>query len=64
MIPTIPLRPDRTQWLNDIAHTEWTLEEIAGGEPSKHLTSCAIISIIYECTIEPLSQKHLILRTV
>ena len=34
-----PLRPDRTQWLNDIAHTEWTLEEIAGGEPLKHLTS-------------------------
>ena len=34
-----PIRPDRTQWLNDIAHTEWTLEEIAGGEPLKHLTS-------------------------
>ena len=23
-----PIRPDRQQWLNDYAHTEWTIEEI------------------------------------
>ena len=34
-----PLMPDRTQWLNDYAHTEWTTEEIIQGIPIKHLTS-------------------------
>ena len=34
-----PRMPDRTQWLNDIAHTEWTVEEISQGIPHKHLTS-------------------------
>ena len=34
-----PLMPDRTQWLNDYAHTEWTIEEISQGIPIKHLTS-------------------------
>ena len=34
-----PLMPDRTQWLNDYAHTEWTLEEIEQGLPLKNLTS-------------------------
>ena len=34
-----PVRPDRTQWLNDYAHTEWTIEEISSGIPIKHLTS-------------------------
>ena len=34
-----PLRPDRTQWLNDYAHTEWTVEEISQGIPLKRLTS-------------------------
>ena len=34
-----PLRPDRTQWLNDYAHTEHTLEEISQGIPLKYLTS-------------------------
>ena len=34
-----PLRPDRQQWLNDYAHTEWTLEEISQGIPIKRLTS-------------------------
>ena len=34
-----PLTPDRTQWLNDYAHTEWTVEEISQGLPLKHLTS-------------------------
>lgn len=33
-----PLMPDRTQWLNDYAHTEWTVEEIAQGIPLKQLT--------------------------
>ena len=33
-----PLMPDRTQWLNDYAHTEWTVEEIAQGNPIKRLT--------------------------
>ena len=35
----MPKRPDRTQWLNDNAHTEWTLEEIAEGKPLNRLTS-------------------------
>lgn len=29
----------REQWLNDYAHTEWTIEEIAKGIPLKHLTN-------------------------
>ena len=31
--------PDRQQWLNDYAHTEYTLDEISAGEPLKYLTS-------------------------
>ena len=34
-----PLMPDRQQWLNDYAHTEFTVEEISQGIPLKHLTS-------------------------
>jgi hypothetical protein len=34
-----PLYGDRTQWLNDYAHTEYTIEEISQGLPLKHLTS-------------------------
>lgn len=34
-----PLTPDRTQWLNDLAHTEWTVQEIAQGIPLKQLTN-------------------------
>ena len=34
-----PLTPDRTQWLNDYAHTEYTVEEITSGMPLKCLTS-------------------------
>ena len=34
-----PLTPDRQQWLNDYAHTEWTVEEISQGLPIKQLTS-------------------------
>lgn len=33
-----PLMPDRTQWLNDYAHTEYTLDEIKAGIPLKYLT--------------------------
>ena len=33
-----PIMPDRTQWLNDYAHTEYTLDEIAQGIPLKRLT--------------------------
>ena len=33
-----PLMPDRTQWLNDYAHTEYTVEEISAGLPLKRLT--------------------------
>jgi hypothetical protein len=28
-----PLRPDRQQWAWDLAHTEWTVDEIALGQP-------------------------------
>lgn len=34
-----PVRPDRTVWLNEIAHTEWTTEEIASGKPMRLLFS-------------------------
>jgi hypothetical protein len=34
-----PLMPDRQQWLNDYAHTEYTIEEISQGLPLKNLTS-------------------------
>ena len=34
-----PLYGDRTQWLNDYAHTEYTIEEISKGFPLKNLTS-------------------------
>jgi hypothetical protein len=34
-----PMMPDRQQWLNDYAHTEYTIEEITQGIPLKHLTS-------------------------
>jgi hypothetical protein len=34
-----PMMPDRTQWLNDYAHTEYTVEEISQGIPLKDLTS-------------------------
>lgn len=33
-----PLRPERQQWLNDYAHTEYTIEEIAAGIPLNILT--------------------------
>ena len=34
-----PTMPDRQQWLNDYAHTEYTLDEISTGIPLKNLTS-------------------------
>ena len=34
-----PLMPDRTEWLNDYAYTEWTVDEIAQGIPLKRLTT-------------------------
>ena len=34
-----PLKPDRQQWLNDYAWTEFTVEEISQGIPIKRLTS-------------------------
>ena len=33
-----PLMPDRQEWLNDYAYTEWTVEEISQGLPLKRLT--------------------------
>ncbi len=33
-----PVMPDRTQWLNDYAWTEFTVEEISAGIPLKRLT--------------------------
>lgn len=35
---TKPIIPDRTQWLNDLAYTEWTQDEIKTGHPIKRLT--------------------------
>ena len=34
-----PWMPDRTAWLEDIAHTEWTTQEIASGLPVQRLLS-------------------------
>ena len=34
-----PMMPERQQWLNDYAHTEYTIEEISQGIPLKRLTS-------------------------
>jgi hypothetical protein len=34
-----PIKPDREQWLNDYAWTEFTVEEIAAGIPLKLLTA-------------------------
>ena len=34
-----PMMPDRQQWLNDYAHTEYTIEEISQGLPLKNLTN-------------------------
>ena len=34
-----PVMPDRTQWLNDYAHTEYTIDEISQGIPLKRLTN-------------------------
>jgi hypothetical protein len=34
-----PFKPDRTQWLNDYAWTEYTLDEISQGIPLKRLTN-------------------------
>lgn len=34
-----PVMPDRTQWLNDYAWTEFTIEEISNGLPLKRLTN-------------------------
>jgi hypothetical protein len=34
-----PKMPDRQQWLNDLAYTEWTVEEIAQGLPLGRLIS-------------------------
>ena len=34
-----PLRPNRKQWLNDYAHTEYTIEEISQGLPLKNFTN-------------------------
>lgn len=34
-----PNTPDREQWANDIAYTEWSVEEIANGFPLDRLTS-------------------------
>jgi hypothetical protein len=32
-----PLRPDRTQWIEQLAHTEWTISEIESGSPLQRL---------------------------
>lgn len=32
-----PQKPDRSQWLVDVSHTEWTREEIASGYPLSRL---------------------------
>lgn len=36
-----PLMPERSSWFNDLAHTEYTVEEIRSGLPLKNLTFTA-----------------------
>lgn len=38
-----PLMPNREQWANDLAYTEWTIEEIASGEPLDRLQAKIIV---------------------
>lgn len=33
----VPNKPDRAQWINDLAYTQWTLEEMRSGEAWEHL---------------------------
>lgn len=33
-----PIKPDRQQWLNDLAHTEFTIQEIADGLPLRNFS--------------------------
>lgn len=33
----VPNMPDRTQWLNDLCYTQWTLDEMRSGEAWNHL---------------------------
>lgn len=37
-----PLRPDRTQWIQQLAHTEWTILEIESGEPLQRLLKSVV----------------------
>jgi hypothetical protein len=37
-----PQMSDRTQWLNDIAYTEWSIEEIESGEPLNRILNFLI----------------------
>jgi hypothetical protein len=41
-----PLMPDRTQWLNDYAWTEFTVQEISEGIPLKRLTNALESAIV------------------
>jgi len=34
-----PLMPERTEWLEDLCHTEWTLGELSSGYPISRLLS-------------------------
>lgn len=47
-----PNRPDRTQWLNDLAWTEWTVEEMKKGIPQQRLINHFQLSTITgSCTV-------------
>lgn len=37
-----PLRPDRTQWIEQLAHTEWTIPEIESGLPLQRLLKSVV----------------------
>lgn len=44
-----PSRPDRQQWLNDLAYCEWTVEEIAQGLPLARLMT----AVPHHAAIQP-----------
>ena len=37
-----PLRPDRTQWIEQLGHTEWTMSEIESGLPLLRLLKSVV----------------------
>lgn len=46
-----PAKPDRAQWANNIAYTEWTIGEIRAGHPFSRLVS-ELDFLVHQCSQE------------